>query len=107
MCVRLFRKRASEDAVTLAVASRPNLEIYPGTRVHGEGAGNDFFWRRVQVEIEHCCASCGEVLAMHEHSSWQQVKDCQAGMRALCRECASWPGCPPPAAWTGERDSER
>jgi hypothetical protein len=34
------------------------------------------------MEVKHCCADCGEVIAVHEHSSWQQIKDCQAGMRA-------------------------
>jgi hypothetical protein len=48
------------------------------------------------MEVKHCCADCGEVIAVHEHSSWQQIKDCQAGMRALCVACASWPGCPLP-----------
>ena len=24
------------------------------------------------------CADCGEVIAVHEHSSWQEIKDCQA-----------------------------
>ena len=46
------------------------------------------------MEIRHVCQSCGELMAVHEHESWQEVKDCLAGMRALCRERASWPGCP-------------
>ena len=46
------------------------------------------------IEIKHVCESCGEVMAVHEHESWQEVKDCLAGMRALCRECGSWPGGP-------------
>jgi hypothetical protein len=46
------------------------------------------------MQIKHCCADCGEVLAVHEHLSWQEIKDCQAGMRALCDSCRSWPGCP-------------
>ena len=48
------------------------------------------------MQIKHCCADCGEVLAVHEHLSWQAIKDCQAGMRALCDSCRSWPGCPLP-----------
>jgi hypothetical protein len=44
--------------------------------------------------IKHVCLDCGEVLAVHEHSSWQEVKDCQRGMRPLCDACASWPGSP-------------
>ena len=35
-------------------------------------------------EVKHCCADCGDVIEVHEHSSWQEIKDCQAGMRALC-----------------------
>jgi len=46
------------------------------------------------MEIKHVCQSCGEIMAVHEHESWQEVKDCLTGLRALCRECASWPGCP-------------
>ncbi len=33
---------------------------------------------------EHVCQSCGAVMAVHIHQSWQEVKDCVAGMRALC-----------------------
>ena len=42
------------------------------------------------MEIKHVCQSCGEVMAVHEHSSWQEIKDCQTGMRALCAECRTW-----------------
>jgi hypothetical protein len=45
-------------------------------------------------QIKHVCQSCGEVMAEHEHSSWQEIKDCLAGMRALCPDCDSWPACP-------------
>ena len=48
------------------------------------------------MEIKHCCADCGAVLAVHEHDSYQEVKDCLAGMRSLCDVCHSWPGCPLP-----------
>jgi hypothetical protein len=54
-------------------------------------------------EVKHCCVDCGAVIEVHEHSSWQEIKDCQAGMRALCRECASWPGCPSAGADAGRR----
>ena len=40
------------------------------------------------MQIEHVCQSCGEVMAVHEHSNYQQVKECLAGMRALCDECS-------------------
>jgi hypothetical protein len=46
------------------------------------------------MQIKHCCADCGEVMAVHEHSSYQEIKDCFAGMRALCTACRSWPGSP-------------
>jgi hypothetical protein len=57
----------------------------------------------MHLEIKHVCQSCGEVMAVHEHASYQEIKDCQAGMR-LCRECASWPGCPLPT--DGQRGQE-
>lgn len=44
------------------------------------------------MQIKHVCQSCGEVMVVHEHSSWQEVKDCLAGMRPLCAQCDSWPG---------------
>jgi hypothetical protein len=46
------------------------------------------------MEVKHCCVDCGQVMAVHEHSSYQEVKDCLASMRPLCDECWSWPGCP-------------
>jgi hypothetical protein len=46
------------------------------------------------MEVRHVCESCGELLAVHEHANYQQVKDCRGTMRPLCNECASWPGCP-------------
>ena len=48
------------------------------------------------MQIKHCCADCGEVMAVHEHASYQEIKDCLAGMRALCDACRSWPGSPLP-----------
>ena len=27
------------------------------------------------MEIKHVCQSCGEVMAVHEHASYQEVKD--------------------------------
>jgi hypothetical protein len=55
------------------------------------------------MEIKHVCQSCGEIMAVHEHSNYQEVKDCLRGMKPLCGECASWPGCPLP---TGSRGQE-
>ena len=42
MSGRLFRKRASQGPVTLAVSSAAERRSYPGTR-SGEGAGNYVF----------------------------------------------------------------
>jgi hypothetical protein len=46
------------------------------------------------MDIKHVCQSCGEVMAVHEHSSWQEVKECLAGMNPLCAQCSRWPGSP-------------
>jgi len=59
------------------------------------------------MKIKHVCQSCGELMAVHEHESWQEVKDCLAGMRALCRERASWPGCPSAGADAGIDEHEK
>ncbi len=85
MSVRLFRKRALQDAVTRAVSSTArSAEIYPGTRLEGEGAGNDVCLREAHlVKVTHVCESCGELLAMHEHANYQQVK------RLPCHDAAS------------------
>ena len=48
------------------------------------------------MQIKHRCADCGEMLAVHEHNSYQEVKDCLVGMRPLCDVCRHWPGCPLP-----------
>ena len=52
------------------------------------------------MEVKHCCVDCGQVMAVHEHSSYQEIKDCLAGMRPLCDSCRSWPGCPLPSYGT-------
>jgi hypothetical protein len=36
------------------------------------------------MEIKHVCQSCGDVMAVHEHESWHEVKDCSPG----CERCA-------------------
>ena len=59
------------------------------------------------MQIKHCCADCGEVMAVHEHASYQEIKDCLAGMRALCKACRSWPGCPLPEDGPRGREVER
>lgn len=52
------------------------------------------------MEIKHCCEDCGDVLVVHDHTSYQEVKDCRTAMRPLCDTCGSWLGCPLPAAGT-------
>jgi hypothetical protein len=59
------------------------------------------------MEVRHVCESCGELLAVHEHANYQQVKDCRGTMRPLCNECASWPGCPLPEAGTRGQEVNR
>jgi hypothetical protein len=44
------------------------------------------------VEIAHTCQSCNAPMAVHEHSSYQEIKGCLAGTRPLCDVCGSWPG---------------
>jgi hypothetical protein len=46
------------------------------------------------MKVKHCCQSCGGVMAVHDHGSYQEIKDCLTGMKALCPECASWSGDP-------------
>jgi hypothetical protein len=50
--------------------------------------------------VVHVCVGCGEKMVVHQHSSWQAIKTCDAGRRALCDQCASWPECPLPEAGT-------
>jgi hypothetical protein len=40
------------------------------------------------MQITHCCTSFFQVIALHQHSSWEQIKGCQAAMGSLCPECA-------------------
>jgi hypothetical protein len=51
-----------------------------------------FFMGDTRMKVTHCCADCGQVMAAHEHSSWQEIKDCDRNRRALCDACRSWPG---------------
>jgi hypothetical protein len=37
------------------------------------------------MQIKHVCQSCVEVMTVHEHANYQEVKDCLAGMRAHVR----------------------
>jgi hypothetical protein len=48
------------------------------------------------LQITHTCQSCNAILRVCFHESWQAVKDCDAVNKALCQECAAWPGsgCP-------------
>jgi hypothetical protein len=55
------------------------------------------------MEITHACQLCGEVMAVHEHANYQEVKACLAGMKPLCDPCASDPGSPLSASGTRGR----
>lgn len=69
----------------------------------GEGAGNYVFQLGGrQMEVKHCCVGCGEVMEVHEHASYQEIKDCLTGMYALCAQCAGWPGSPSARADAGQ-----
>ena len=60
----------------------------------------------VAMEVKHCCAGCGEIMAVHEHSSWQEIKDRDRNRRALCDAGRSWPRCPLPQERTrGQEES--
>jgi hypothetical protein len=57
--------------------------------------------------VRRVCAACGELLAVHEHASYQEVKDCLAGIKPLWPMCASWPGCPLPQERKQGQEVER
>jgi hypothetical protein len=44
------------------------------------------------MEVKHCCVDCGQVMAVHEHSSYQEIKNCLTGMRPMCDLCQRWLG---------------
>jgi hypothetical protein len=58
------------------------------------------------MEVKHVCLDCGEVLAVHEHASYQEVKTCLAGMKPLCPACASWPRSPLPGGTRGQQGDD-
>jgi len=58
-------------------------------------------------EVKHCCVDCGQVIVVHEHSSYVEVKLCLRGMRPLCDECRRFPGCPLPQGGTRGQEVER
>jgi hypothetical protein len=33
------------------------------------------------MEVKHCCVDCGEVIAVHEHLSYAEMKLCLRGTR--------------------------
>jgi hypothetical protein len=35
------------------------------------------------MQIKPVCQSCGELMDVHEHSSWQEIKECDRHQRAL------------------------
>jgi hypothetical protein len=63
-----------------------------------------FFKGGNPVEVKHCCVDCGQVIAVHEHSSYVEVKLCLRGMRPLCDECRRFPGCPLPQRTRGQEN---
>jgi hypothetical protein len=56
------------------------------------------------MQIRHVCQSCGEVMAVHVHNAYQEVKNCLAGMKALCAQCDSWPGSPSARTDVGQEE---
>jgi hypothetical protein len=67
----------------------------------------EFERRGKPMEIKHCCTSCFTVIAVHQHASWEEIKECQAALGELCAECRSWPGCPLPVDGTrGQEEVE-
>jgi hypothetical protein len=46
----------------------------------------------VPMRINHVCVSCGQLLAVCEHTSHADLRRCWLGMKKLCAECSSWPG---------------
>ena len=54
------------------------------------------------MQIKHVCQSCGEVMEVHEHSSYQEIKTCLRGLKPLCPECRRYFGCPLPEERTSE-----
>jgi hypothetical protein len=49
------------------------------------------------MQIKHTCRDCGEVMEVHEHNSWLEIKLCDRHRKALCIQCRSWPGSPLPS----------
>jgi hypothetical protein len=47
------------------------------------------------MRINHVCVSCGQLLALCEHTSHADLRRCWLGMKKLCAECASYPGSAP------------
>ena len=86
---------------------RARLGFTPALRGFREGWGNDVFQGRQSGEVKHCCVDCGQVIVVHEHSSYVEVKLCLRGMRPLCDECRRFPGCRLPQGGTRGQEVER
>ena len=52
------------------------------------------------MKIKHACQSCVDVMAVHDHDSYQEIKACLRGLKPLCESCASWLGSPLPSEGT-------
>jgi hypothetical protein len=60
------------------------------------------------MQIKHVCRSCGEVMAVHEHANYQEVKDCLRGMKPLCWVRAGQDVTLPPERWrAGDRQMSK
>ena len=45
-------------------------KIVPAPQLSVRPPGMMFFMGDTRMKVPHCCADCGEVMAVHEHSSW-------------------------------------
>ncbi len=101
----LFRKRASQPQSRLPFrAGRAQTFRRGPLRVKAAPVDGVFVnWEAKCMEVKHCCADCGEVIVVHEHSSWQEIKDCDRNRRALCvQKLAGMPAAARADARTGE-----
>jgi len=57
--------------------------------------GMDIIEHGVPTKTAHTCVGCGAILAVcTTHTNYQDFKRCQETLKALCAECARWPGNP-------------
>ena len=64
---------------------------------------NDIIENGVPTKTAHSCRGCGAILAVcTTHTNYLDFKRCQESLKALCGECASWPGSPSARADAGQ-----